>query len=188
VLEDADVVKAAEIGVVSRYTNNGEGCICAKRFLVAEPLFDTFMRTFVEASKSHPMGDPMKEGIKLGPLAHADVRANLHRQVLDAVKAGARVLTGGEIPAGPGNFYPPTVLSGLPPEAAVLQEEFFGPVALMFSFKTEKEAIRLANGTPASRLRASGVNWARLERWNSPTPNWCGRANESQQVSPRVGP
>jgi acyl-CoA reductase-like NAD-dependent aldehyde dehydrogenase len=162
VLEDADVVKAAEIGVVSRYTNNGEGCICAKRFLVAEPLFDTFMRTFVEASKSHPMGDPMKEGIKLGPLAHADVRANLHRQVLDAVKAGARVLTGGEIPAGPGNFYPPTVLSGLPPEAAVLQEEFFGPVALMFSFKTEKEAIRLANGTP---FGLGAAIWSRdLER------------------------
>ena len=72
------------------------------------------------------MGDPMKEGVKMGPLARADAR-NLHRQVLDAVKAGARILTGGEIPDGPGNFYPPTVLMDLPPEAAIAKEEFFGP-------------------------------------------------------------
>jgi succinate-semialdehyde dehydrogenase/glutarate-semialdehyde dehydrogenase/succinate-semialdehyde dehydrogenase len=114
---------------------------------VAERLFDDFAEAFVEQSKALPMGDPMKEGIKLGPLARSDLRKNLHRQVLDAVKAGARVLTGGEIPAGPGNFYPATVLVGLPPEAAIAQEEFFGPVAMIFSFKTEEEAIRLANGT-----------------------------------------
>jgi succinate-semialdehyde dehydrogenase/glutarate-semialdehyde dehydrogenase/succinate-semialdehyde dehydrogenase len=104
------------------------------------------------------MGDPMKEGIKLGPLATSGARKNLHRQVLDAVKAGARILTGGEIPAGPGNFYPPTVLVGLPPEAAIAKEEFFGPVAMIFPFKTENEAIHLANITD---FGLSAAVWSR---------------------------
>src|SRR5215469_16850324 len=147
VLEDADLAKAVQLGVTSRYLNNGEGCICAKRFLVAEPLFDAFVEAFVEHSKTFRMGDPMSDGVKLGPLARSDVRDNLHRQVRDAVKAGARVLTGGQIPTGPGNFYPPTVLVGLTPEASIAKEEFFGPVAIIYSFKTEEEAISLANGT-----------------------------------------
>ena len=104
------------------------------------------------------MGDPMKEGIKLGPLALSRARKNLHRQVLDAVKAGARILTGGEIPAGPGNFYPPTVLVGLPPEAAIAKEEFFGPVAMIFPFKTDDEAIHLANITD---FGLSAAVWSR---------------------------
>src|SRR5437879_12874360 len=140
VLEDADLAKAVQLAVTSRYFNNSEGCICAKRFLVAEPLFNDFTKAFVEQSKALPMGDPMKEGIKIGPLATSGSRKNLHRHVLDAVKAGARILTGGEIPAGPGNFYPPTVLVGLPPEAAIANEEFFGPVALIFPFKEQDEA------------------------------------------------
>ena len=144
--------------MASRYFNNSEGCICAKRFLVAESLFDDFTKAFVEQSKALPMGDPMKEGIKLGPLARSDLRKNLDRQVLDAVKAGARILTGGEIPAGPGNFYPATVLVGLPPEAAIAKEEFFGPVAMIFPFKTEEEAIRIANITD---FGLSAAVWSR---------------------------
>jgi acyl-CoA reductase-like NAD-dependent aldehyde dehydrogenase len=148
VLEDADLAKAVRMGVASRYLiNNGQGCICAKRFLVAEPLLDAFTKAFVEQSKALPMGDPMQEGVKLGPLARADLRRSVHRQVQDAVKAGARVLTGGEIPAGPGNFYPPTVLIDLPPEAAIAKEEFFGPVAVIYAFRTEAEAVELANDT-----------------------------------------
>ena len=87
VLEDADLAKAVQVGAASRYFNNSEGCICAKRFLVAESLFDEFTKAFVKESKALPMGDPMKDGVKLGPLARADLRKNLHRQVLDAVKA-----------------------------------------------------------------------------------------------------
>jgi acyl-CoA reductase-like NAD-dependent aldehyde dehydrogenase len=89
----------------------------------------------------------MQEGIKLGPLARADLRRNVDRQVQEAVKAGAGVLTGGEIPDGPGNFYPPTVLIDLPPEAAIAKEEFFGPVAVIYAFRTEAKAVELANGT-----------------------------------------
>jgi succinate-semialdehyde dehydrogenase/glutarate-semialdehyde dehydrogenase/succinate-semialdehyde dehydrogenase len=158
VLEDADLAKAVQLAVTSRYFNNSEGCICAKRFLVAESLFDDFAKAFVEQSKALPMGDPMKEGIKLGPLASSGARKNLHRQVLDAVKAGAHILTGGEIPTGPGNFYPPTVLVGLPPEAAIAKEEFFGPVSMIFPFKTEEEAIRLSNITD---FGLSAAVWSR---------------------------
>src|SRR5258705_3692893 len=139
VLEDADLAKAVQLAVTSRYFNNSEGCICAKRFLVAESLFGDFTKAFVEQSKALPMGDPMKEGIKVGPLALARARKNLHRQALDAVKAGARILTGGEIPPAPGNFYPPTLLLGLPPQAGVAKEEFFGPVAMIFPFQTAGE-------------------------------------------------
>ena len=110
------------------------------------------------------MGDPMQEGIKLGPLARADLRRNVHRQVQDAVKAGARVLTGGEIPDGPGNFYPPTVLIDLPPEAAIAKEEFFGPVAVIYAFRTEAEAVELANGTD---FGLGATVWSRdIERAN----------------------
>lgn len=158
VLEDADLAKAVEAAVTSRYFNNSEGCINAKRFLVAEPLFEAFTKEFVKRSEALRVGDPMKEGVNLGPLARPDIRDNIHRQVLDAVKAGALILTGGEIPDGPGNFYPPTVLVGLPPEAAVAQEEFFGPVAMIFSFQTEEEAIRLANGTD---FGLSSAVWSR---------------------------
>src|ERR1700687_2756789 len=158
VLEDADLAKAVQLAVTSRYFNNSEGCICAKRFLVAESLFDDFTKAFVEQSKALPIGDPMKEGIKIGPLATSGARKNLHRQVLDAVKAGARILTGGEIPAGPGNLYPPTVLVGLPPEAAIAKEEFFGPVATIFPFKTDDEAIHLANITD---FGLSAAVWSR---------------------------
>jgi acyl-CoA reductase-like NAD-dependent aldehyde dehydrogenase len=162
VLEDADLAKAVQLGVVSRYSNNAQSCIAAKRFLVAEPLMEAFTKAFVEQAAALPVGDPLADGTKLGPLARADLRGNVHRQVQEAVKAGARVLTGGEPIAGPGNFYPPTVLVDLPFEAPVAQEEFFGPVAMIFPFRTEEEAVRLAN---ASEFGLGASVWSRdLER------------------------
>ncbi|MCB8881371.1 NAD-dependent succinate-semialdehyde dehydrogenase [Acidisoma cellulosilytica] len=158
VLEDADLAKAVQLGVVSRFSNNAQSCIAAKRFLVAEPLMEAFTKAFVEQAAALPMGDPMVEGIKLGPLARADLRDNVHRQVQAAVEAGARVLTGGEPTAGAGNFYPPTVLVDLPFTAPIAAEEFFGPVAMIFSFKTEDDAIRLAN---ASEFGLGAAVWSR---------------------------
>jgi acyl-CoA reductase-like NAD-dependent aldehyde dehydrogenase len=145
VLEDADIAKAVQLGVTSRYSNNAQSCIAAKRFLVAESIAEAFTKSFVEQASALKLGDPLQPDTRLGPQARADLRANTDRQVTAAVAAGGRVLTGGKPIDGPGFFYPPTVLTGVPHDAPVAREEFFGPVALIFTFKTEEEAIRLAN-------------------------------------------
>jgi acyl-CoA reductase-like NAD-dependent aldehyde dehydrogenase len=147
VLEDADLAKAVQLGVTSRYSNNAQSCIAAKRFLIAEPIFDAFVKAFVEQASALKVGDPLLPDTKLGPQARADLRATTERQVSAAVAAGARILTGGKSIDGPGYFYAPTVLVDLPHDAPIAREEFFGPVALMFPFKTEEDAIRLANDT-----------------------------------------
>jgi acyl-CoA reductase-like NAD-dependent aldehyde dehydrogenase len=145
VFADADFDNAVKMAVVSRYSNNAQSCIAAKRFFVEESIAGRFTAAFVEAVRKIPVGDPMKAETKLGPLARKDLRDATHRQVTDAVKAGAKVLTGGKPIEGPGNFYEATVLSNLPHDAAVAREEFFGPVAMLFTFKDEAEAIALAN-------------------------------------------
>jgi acyl-CoA reductase-like NAD-dependent aldehyde dehydrogenase len=147
VLEDADIAKAVQLGVTSRYSNNAQSCIAAKRFLIAKPIADAFVKAFVEQASALKVGDPLLPDTKLGPQAREDLRATTERQVSDAKAAGARVVTGGKPLDGPGYFYPPTVLVDLPHDAPVAREEFFGPVALIFTFKTEEEAIRLANDT-----------------------------------------
>ena len=147
VLEDADIAKAAQLGVTSRYSNNAQSCIAAKRFLVAEPVADAFLKAFVEQASALKVGDPLLPDTKLGPQARADLRATTERQVSEAIAAGGRVLTGGKPLEGPGYFYAPTVLADVPHDAPVAREEFFGPVALVFTFKTEEEAVRLANDT-----------------------------------------
>jgi len=145
VLEDADIAKAVQLGVISRYSNNAQSCIAAKRFLIAEPIADAFIKAFVEQSAELKIGDPLLAETKLGPQARKDLRDNSERQVQDAVAAGACLLLGGKSLPGPGYFFPPTVLVDLPHDAPVAREEFFGPVALVFTFKTEDEAVQLAN-------------------------------------------
>jgi acyl-CoA reductase-like NAD-dependent aldehyde dehydrogenase len=147
VLEDADIEKAVQLGVTSRYSNNAQSCIAAKRFLIAEPVADAFTKSFVEQASALKVGDPLLPETKLGPQARADLRATTERQVAAAVAAGGRVLTGGKSLDGPGYFYAPTVLVDVPHDAPVAREEFFGPVALLFTFKTEAEAVTLANDT-----------------------------------------
>jgi succinate-semialdehyde dehydrogenase/glutarate-semialdehyde dehydrogenase/succinate-semialdehyde dehydrogenase len=147
VLADADIAKAVQLGVTSRYSNNAQSCIAAKRFLVAEPIADAFIKSFVEQAAALKVGDPLLPETKLGPQAREDLRATTERQVADAIAAGGRVLTGGKALEGPGYFYAPTVLIDVPHDAPVAREEFFGPVALVFTFKTEEEAVRLANDT-----------------------------------------
>jgi acyl-CoA reductase-like NAD-dependent aldehyde dehydrogenase len=147
VLEDADIAKAVQLGVTSRFSNNAQSCIAAKRFLIAAPVADAFIKAFVDQASALKVGDPLLATTKLGPQAREDLRATTARQVKDAVAAGGRVLTGGKALQGPGYFYPPTVLVDVPHDAPVAREEFFGPVALVYTFKTEEEAIRLANDT-----------------------------------------
>ena len=147
VLDDADLDKAVRLGVIARFANNAQSCIAAKRFLIAEAVFEEFSSRYVAAVKQLVVGDPMQAATRLGPLARSDLRDTVRRQVEDAMRQGARVLTGGHVVAGPGYFFEPTVLSGLRHDAPIVAEECFGPVAQLFPVRNDAEAIQLANAT-----------------------------------------
>jgi succinate-semialdehyde dehydrogenase/glutarate-semialdehyde dehydrogenase len=145
VLEDADLEHAVNTCATSRLINSGQSCVNAKRFIVVEPLVAAFTEKLVAAMKSKRMGDPLADGIDVGPQARPDLRDELHKQVTDSVAKGARLVLGGEIPAGKGSFYPPTVLADVKPGMPAYEEELFGPVASIFSARDEAEAVRIAN-------------------------------------------
>jgi succinate-semialdehyde dehydrogenase/glutarate-semialdehyde dehydrogenase len=148
VLEDADLATAAEACVASRLTNNGQSCIAAKRFIVVDAIRDDFTAAVVETMRTRTFGDPRDDAADLGPLARADLRDTLVRQVEGSVARGARVLLGGKVPVTRGSFYPPTVLAGVVPGMPAFDEETFGPVAAIVAAADEEDAIRLANATP----------------------------------------
>jgi succinate-semialdehyde dehydrogenase/glutarate-semialdehyde dehydrogenase len=145
VLEDADLDHAANTCATSRLINSGQSCVNAKRFIVVEPLVAQFTEKLIAAMKSRRMGDPLAEGVDVGPQARPDLRDELHKQVTDSVAKGARLLLGGEIPPGKGSFYPPTVLADVAPGMPAYNEELFGPVASIFSARDEADAVRIAN-------------------------------------------
>jgi len=148
VLEDADVGAAVESCVASRLVNGGQSCIAAKRFILVGAVREAFTTAFVEAMRAKRMGPPTEHGVDLGPMARRDLRDALHDQVERSVAAGARLLLGGEIPGGPGAFYPPSVLDGVEPGMPAFDEELFGPVAAIVAARDEDEAIALATRTP----------------------------------------
>jgi succinate-semialdehyde dehydrogenase/glutarate-semialdehyde dehydrogenase len=145
VMPSADLEAAVATAVQARVQNNGQSCIAAKRFIVAEPIADEFERKFVAKMDSLKVGDPFDEKTELGPLSTADALKDLDADVQKTVKAGAKLLTGGHPLKRPGNFYAPTVLSNIPQDSPAYGEEFFGPVASVFRVKDIDEAIRLAN-------------------------------------------
>jgi succinate-semialdehyde dehydrogenase/glutarate-semialdehyde dehydrogenase len=147
VLPSADLDKAAEVAVVARVQNNGQSCIAAKRFIVHEAVADEFERRFVERMAALRLGDPMDESTDIGPLATEQGRSDVEELVDDAVAQGATVLLGGKRPAGPGWFYPATVISGITPRMRLFSEEVFGPVAAMYRVANVDEALELANAT-----------------------------------------
>ncbi|MFO8173837.1 MAG: NAD-dependent succinate-semialdehyde dehydrogenase [Longimicrobiales bacterium] len=147
ILEDADVEDAARTCATARLINSGQSCIAAKRFIVVDAVRDTFQREFLQAMKSARMGNPMEEDTVVGPQARQDLRDELHDQVVRSIAAGARCILGGEVPEGPGAFYPPTVLTDVGPGMAAYEEELFGPVAAVIPVKDEAEALRVANDT-----------------------------------------
>jgi succinate-semialdehyde dehydrogenase/glutarate-semialdehyde dehydrogenase len=148
VLEDADVDAAAEACALSRLINGGQSCIAAKRFIVVEPVRRAFEDRLVERMRGRRMGDPLAAETDLGPLARVDLRDSLHQQVERSVAAGARLLLGGEVPRGPGAFYPPTVLTDVRKGMPAHDEETFGPVAAVIAAKDESDAVRIANDSP----------------------------------------
>lgn len=143
VMPSANFDEAVATAVKARTINNGQSCIAAKRFIVAESIADRFEQEFVARMQALKVGDPMDESVDVGPLATADAVESLHADVQRTVQAGARVLTGGK-PAQ-GNFYPPTVLTDIPKDSPAYREEFFGPVASIFRAKDIDDAIRVAN-------------------------------------------
>ncbi len=145
VMPSADLDAAVATAVDARIQNNGQSCIAAKRFIVAESIADAFETKFVQRMQGLQIGDPFDEKTQLGPLANADAVTSLDADVKKSVAAGARVLTGGHPLKRPGNFYAPTVLTDIPKESPAYREEFFGPVASIFRVKTVDHAIQIAN-------------------------------------------
>jgi succinate-semialdehyde dehydrogenase / glutarate-semialdehyde dehydrogenase len=145
VMPSANLEAAVTTAVKARIFNNGQSCIAAKRFIVAESIADEFERRFVQKMEALKVGDPFEEQTELGPLATADGVTDLERDVQKTVAAGARVLTGGKALNRPGNFYAPTVLANIPEDSPAYREELFGPVAGVFRAKGIDDAIRIAN-------------------------------------------
>ncbi|RLP88916.1 NADP-dependent succinic semialdehyde dehydrogenase [Micromonospora sp. CV4] len=147
VMPSADLDRAAEVATTARCQNNGQSCIAAKRFIVHTDVFDAFAEKFAANMAALRVGDPMDKDTDVGPLASQGGRDEVHAQVRDAVDNGATVLCGGELPAGDGWFYPPTVVTDLTPQMRMWREEVFGPVAGLYRVSSYEEAIEVANGT-----------------------------------------
>jgi succinate-semialdehyde dehydrogenase/glutarate-semialdehyde dehydrogenase len=149
VLESANLEEAVAIGVKARMLNNGQSCIAAKRFIVSESIADEFQSQLIAKFQVLTIGDPMQPDTDIGPLATPTIRSELEQQVQTAVKQGGKILFGGEaITDRPGNYFTPTILTNIPPDVPIAQEEFFGPVALLFRVANIDEAIALANNIP----------------------------------------
>ncbi len=147
VFDDADVDAAVEGAMLAKMRNGGEACTAANRLYVASDLLDDFTDKFVKKMGEMTLGDGLDPSTKLGPLVNPKQVASVQELVNDAVEKGAKVAVGGQAPGGPGNFYPATVLTDVPPNARILKEEVFGPVAPIVGFDTEEQGIAAANDT-----------------------------------------
>ena len=156
VLEDADLEQAAEIAVKSRLINFGQSCIAAKRFIIVKKVYQEFTDIFREKMAALKIGDPTDDEIDYGPMAREDLAADLLKQVQAGVKKGAKVVLGGDRPKGEGAFFNPTILSDVKSDNPIYDQELFGPVAMVFNAKNEKDAIRIAND---SRYGLGGSVW-----------------------------
>ena len=148
VFDDADLDAAVVGAMASKYRNSGQTCVCANRLLVQEGVYDAFSAKLKIAVEALKVGNGMEPGVTQGPLINADAVLKVEEHVADAVKRGATVVTGGARHGNGGNFFQPTILTNVPHDAMIFSEETFGPVAPLFKFKTEEEAIKLANDTP----------------------------------------
>ena len=145
ILEDAPINSIIKSCVEGRLNNNGQTCVAAKRFIIVDEIYEQFRDRFLAVMKAARYGDPLDEKTRLGPMARADLREDLHKQVTQSIEKGATCLTGGEIPEGKGYYYPPTVLENVAPGQPAYDDELFGPVAALIRAKDEADAIRIAN-------------------------------------------
>ncbi len=145
VFENADITRAVEYAVKSRMLNTGQSCIAAKRFIIHESIVDRFVQDVKSKLSDLVIGNPSDPMTNIGPLARDDLRIELHRYVSDSIKLGANLICGGEMVDGDGFYYKPTILTGIKKDMPVYFKEIFGPVFAIMSFKTDSEAIQLAN-------------------------------------------
>jgi succinate-semialdehyde dehydrogenase/glutarate-semialdehyde dehydrogenase len=156
VLPDADLEKAAEAAVFSRTINSGQTCIAAKRWIVHRDVIEPFTALAIEKLKALKVGDPADDKTQVGPMAREDLRTDLHHQISRSVDQGATLALGGQIPAGPGYYYPVTLLTGVTESMVVAKEETFGPAAVIIEAETTEHAIAIAN---RSELGLGGSIW-----------------------------
>lgn len=147
ILADANLEDALKTAVTARLINNGQSCIAAKRFIVVEKIYNEFEKKFVERMSPVKIGDPMDNSTELGPMAREDLLNELHQQVEESVKKGAKILTGGKRLNMKGYYYPATVLADVVLGMPAYSEELFGPVATLIKAKDTEDAIRIANDT-----------------------------------------
>jgi succinate-semialdehyde dehydrogenase/glutarate-semialdehyde dehydrogenase len=156
VLADADLSRAAERGAAARTVNSGQSCIAAKRFIVVEAVLERFTTLLADAMGALVVGDPLDPRTQVGPLARRDLRDEVARQVDESIRLGAQVVRVGHQVAGPGYYYPPTVLAGVRPGMPAFDDEIFGPVAAVIRARDEDDAVALAN---ASRYGLGANVW-----------------------------
>ncbi|MCB1867056.1 MAG: NADP-dependent succinate-semialdehyde dehydrogenase [Gammaproteobacteria bacterium] len=148
VFDDADLDAAVEGALASKYRNSGQTCVCVNRFLVQDGVYEAFSRKLADAVQAQlKVGNGLEEGVMQGPLINEAAVTKVEAHIADALSKGARVMAGGSRHALGGTFFQPTVLTDVAPEMAVAKEETFGPLAPLFRFKTEEEAVRMANDT-----------------------------------------
>jgi succinate-semialdehyde dehydrogenase/glutarate-semialdehyde dehydrogenase len=162
VLEDADIEAAAKVCATARMVNGGQSCIAGKRFIVVRSILREFETALVAAMRAYEMGDPRREGTRLGPMVSTKARDDVHGQVEKSVTGGARLLLGGRIPDRPGAWYPATVLADVRSGQPAHDEEVFGPVAAIIAAADEADAIRIANDSEYGL--GSGVITSDLDR------------------------
>jgi succinate-semialdehyde dehydrogenase / glutarate-semialdehyde dehydrogenase len=158
VLADADLDAAVAAGIRARFTNCGQVCLAAKRFIIEAPIAQEFATRFAAAAAALRRGNPLATGTQLGPLARSDLRDALHTQVKASLQAGATLLTGGQVPEGAGWFYEPTVLTDVTDSMSVVAQETFGPVAALLTARDAGDAIAQANRSP---FGLSAMLWTR---------------------------
>jgi len=156
VLEDADLDAAAAGGVASRFLNNGQSCIAAKRFIVVESIADEFLKLFKQKIEAMKVGDPTEDDTDLGPMSRQDLRDEMHKQVQDSIEQGAVAALGCQPIDGPGAYYQPSILDKVVPGVRAYEEELFGPVAIVIHAKDEEDALHIAN---SSRFGLGGSVW-----------------------------
>ncbi len=187
VLADADLEFTVKMALASRLQNCGQSCIAAKRFIVVPEIADAFVAAFKTEVEALRVGDPLDETTQLGPMARADLRDALHRQVTDSIAAGAVAVTGCAPLPGDGFYYAPSILDRVPASAPAYTEELFGPVAAILRVADEAEALAVANQT---RFGLGASIWsrdvARAERLALALESGCAFVNGMVKSDPRL--